>query len=157
MKLFAVCVHINGIKFLYFTQILLFFFFQIVFQEERNLAQQQSALLNRAYNTLQKPLSRAVYLLSLHNIDISEKDGFSEPEFLMEIMEVNEQISSAKQSSDVEAVERSNDAKIAECVKEISNLFKKELLTDVKKITIKLRYYTTIQERIFELKRSEMG
>lgn len=75
----------------------------------------------------------------------------------MEIMEVNEQISSAKQSSDVEAVERSNDAKIAECVKEISNLFKKELLTDVKKITIKLRYYTTIQERIFELKRSEMG
>ncbi|CAG5130975.1 unnamed protein product [Candidula unifasciata] len=126
-------------------------------QEEIDLAQQQSALLNKAYNTLLKPLSRAIYLLELQNIEISEKDNFTDPQFLMEIMEINEQISAAKKPSDVEASEKLSDARIEECIKEISEHYKKNAWNDMKKATIKLRYYTTIQERINEIKRSSLG
>uniref|UniRef100_A0A0B6ZYP6 J domain-containing protein n=2 Tax=Arion vulgaris TaxID=1028688 RepID=A0A0B6ZYP6_9EUPU len=125
-------------------------------QAETDLAQQQSALLNKAYNTLQKPLSRAIYLLHLQNIDISEKDNFTEPEFLTEIMDINEQISNVHNASDTEGLEKTNDARIANCVKEISNLYSSNNLDDMKRATIKLRYYTTIQERVNELKRSKM-
>lgn len=128
-----------------------------VFQEERDLAQQQSSLLNKAYSTLLKPLSRAIYLLQLQNIEISDSDSFTEPQLLMEIMETNEQISAAEKPSDVEVLEKLNDSRIDACVKEISELYKKNLLNDMKRATIKLRYYTTIQERINEIKRSALG
>ncbi|BFY98812.1 hypothetical protein BsWGS_01852 [Bradybaena similaris] len=126
-------------------------------QEERDLAQQQSSLLNKAYSTLLKPLSRAIYLLQLQNIEISDSDSFTEPQLLMEIMETNEQISAAVKPSDVEVLEKLNDSRIDACVKEISELYKKNLLNDMKRATIKLRYYTTIQERINEIKRSSLG
>ncbi|XP_005110339.1 iron-sulfur cluster co-chaperone protein HscB [Aplysia californica] len=131
--------------------------FSIKSKEEQMLAEQQSSLLNKAYNTLQKSLSRALYILELQGITISESDNFTDPEFLMEVMDVNEQISNANSISDVNELNSINDGKIEECITEISALFRENRLSDAKNATMKLRYYTTIQERMKELQRQSLG
>ena len=132
-----------------------FFFF--IFKEEQQLAEEQSSLLNKAYQTLLKPMGRALYMLKLHNINIDEKDTISDPEFLMDIMSINEQIGEASSVHDLDSVEVANNESIDMCIKEISEAFRMDRIEDAKSSTIKLRYYTTIQERIFELRRRELG
>ncbi|CAL1534481.1 unnamed protein product [Lymnaea stagnalis] len=126
-------------------------------ETERKLAEDQSSLLNKAYNTLQKPLSRAIYLLELQGISISEESQFNDPEFLMEIMDFNELISKAENPSSVAEVETLNNNKIHATIQKLSKLFHAKKYTEAKNATIHLRYYTTIQERINELKRSKLG
>lgn len=46
------------------------------------------------------PLDRGLYLLSLDNIYISEETSSSDPEFLMEIMEKNEELEESSQSKE---------------------------------------------------------
>lgn len=48
--------------------------------------------MNKAYDALLKPVPRALYLLSLHGESLEEGDITLEPEFLLGIMEVNEEI-----------------------------------------------------------------
>ena len=62
-------------------------------QEEQSLSSEWSSLVNKAYKTLQTPILRGEYLLSLKGITISEKNTIEDPEFLMEVMEKNETVS----------------------------------------------------------------
>ncbi|XP_059149876.1 iron-sulfur cluster co-chaperone protein HscB-like [Physella acuta] len=126
-------------------------------EEECKFAVEQSSLLNKAYNTLQKPLSRALYLLELKGLTIEEDLNFDDPEFLMEILSINEQISSAECSEDLNKLEAGTNKTIDEISKKLSQLFKANNYEGAKFATIRLRYYTTIQERIAELKRSKLG
>lgn len=61
-------------------------------EAERLAAMQRSADVNRAYDTLKNPLSRAQYLLSLQGIRVgTESDSVKpSPEILMEAMELRE-------------------------------------------------------------------
>ena len=47
--------------------------------------------MNEGYKTLQKPLSRALYLLELSGFPLTESGVAVEPEFLANIMEINEE------------------------------------------------------------------
>lgn len=49
-------------------------------------------MVNKAYATLMNPLERGLYILSLHNISIEEGSTQVDKEFLMEIMDRNEEI-----------------------------------------------------------------
>lgn len=60
--------------------------------EERNISEEYSSLLNKAYSYLQTPLKRAEYLLNLKGETISESDTINEPTFLMEMMTLNEEV-----------------------------------------------------------------
>ncbi|KAL4227390.1 hypothetical protein ACF0H5_012832 [Mactra antiquata] len=126
-------------------------------KEERLLAEQQSAFINKAYNTLLKPLSRGLYLLELHNDPIEESNSDVDPEFLMEVMEVNEDIAEA--STDMDAllkVENINSAKINLCLKEISKTFKDNDIPSAKRHLIKLKYFTNIDDKLKEVYRTMM-
>ncbi len=66
---------------------------------ERVAALQQSMQLNDAYKTLIKPGPRAEYLLSRHGITIGGNEQL-DPEFLMSVMELREELAEAKQAGD---------------------------------------------------------
>lgn len=48
--------------------------------------------MNRAYNILQSPINRGLHLLCLKGETINENDKNADKEFLMEIMELNEEV-----------------------------------------------------------------
>ena len=81
-------------------------------QKEKEYSEQQSTLINVAHNTLCDPLLRAVYLLRLHgrtlNIDeqqSSEDMPELEPEFLMEMLELNERIEESDSMEELRQIE----------------------------------------------------
>ncbi len=73
-------------------------------ERDRLLAVQKAAEINDAYQTLKSPTSRAEYILALHDVDIrAEQQTMSDPMFLMEQMELREEIEEIAQSSDPES------------------------------------------------------
>lgn len=60
---------------------------------EQTLSAEWSSLVNKAYKILQSPIQRAEYLLKLHNVTIPEGNTAIASEFLMEMMERNEEAS----------------------------------------------------------------
>jgi molecular chaperone HscB len=68
---------------------------------EKRLSMQGAAHINQAYQTLKDPIGRARYLLSLHGIDIEgQSRTHRDPEFLMEQMELREELESVRHSAD---------------------------------------------------------
>ena len=68
---------------------------------ERRLSVQKSALINEAYLTLKSPLERARYMLKLRGVDLSnDTSAAMTPEFLMQQMELREQLEQIKGSGD---------------------------------------------------------
>lgn len=65
---------------------------QFLFQIEQEYADQQSTLVNKAYDALLKPVPRALYMLKLHGLSLEEKDIQLAGEFLMDVMDINEEI-----------------------------------------------------------------
>lgn len=59
---------------------------------EKNISEEYSSLLNKAYGNLQIPLKRAEYLLKLKGEEISEAATIDEPTFLMKMMNLNEEV-----------------------------------------------------------------
>jgi len=62
-------------------------------EHERRLSVQGASWINEAYETLKEPLSRARYLLALKGVDFdADKDTASDSEFLMQQIELREQL-----------------------------------------------------------------
>ncbi len=68
-------------------------------EQEKRLSMQSSVLINEAYETLKKPLSRVHYLLSLKGVDAATGGG-QDAAFLMEQIELREQLESIRSSAD---------------------------------------------------------
>jgi molecular chaperone HscB len=72
---------------------------------EQRMAMQRATLVNEAYRTLNNPLRRARYLLSLHGVDIQEENNtMMPPDFLMAQMEWREAVIEAQQARDAAAL-----------------------------------------------------
>jgi molecular chaperone HscB len=67
--------------------------------QDRRLSLQMTALINEAFQTLKDPVRRGRYLLSLHGVDLGdETDTAMNPAFLMEQMELRENLDEARQA-----------------------------------------------------------
>lgn len=75
---------------------------------ERVAALHQSMQLNDAYRTLKKPLPRAEYLLTRHGVSIGDNE-ILDPEFLMEVLELREELAEAKHARDHATLRRLED------------------------------------------------
>ncbi len=74
-------------------------------EQERRLAVQGAGHINEAFRVLKDPLARAVYQLSLSGVDMQDgKSMASDPMFLMEQMELREQLAGARAAPDPYAV-----------------------------------------------------
>lgn len=70
-------------------------------EQERRLSMQGATLINEAFQTLKDPIRRAHYLLSLHGIDTDvEKETTRDTAFLMEQLELREQLEAARHKPD---------------------------------------------------------
>ena len=68
---------------------------------ERRLSVQKSALINEAYLALKSPLQRARYMLTLRGVDLSSDTSTAmAPDFLMQQMELREELEQVKRSQD---------------------------------------------------------
>lgn len=62
-------------------------------EKEQHLSAEWSSLVNKAYKILMSPIQRAEYLLKSHNVEIPEANTASSSQFLMDMMERNEEVS----------------------------------------------------------------
>ncbi|MEO3878058.1 co-chaperone HscB [Rheinheimera fenheensis] len=89
-------------------------------ERDKLLAVQQTANINDAYHSLKQPLLRAEHLLALRGLKISnEQRSFTDPMFLMQQMELREQLSEVAQSDDQDAVIDSIERKLQQQKKQL--------------------------------------
>lgn len=83
-------------------------------ERERLQAIQQAATINDAYQTLKHPLKRAEYMLSLHGFDLNnEQHTMHDTAFLMEQLELREELDGIERSAQPEEALMTFSARIA--------------------------------------------
>jgi molecular chaperone HscB len=110
---------------------------------ERVVALSRSRALNDAYQQIKKPVPRAEYLLSRAGVSIGENERIADAGFLMEILEMREELAEArvaKRTSEVEKLCADMTARRKAVVDSLSPLFDKNDLPAIKEQLIVLRY-----------------
>jgi molecular chaperone HscB len=107
---------------------------------ERVAALSRSRALNDAYQTLKKPVPRAEYLLARAGVTIGDNER-AEPELLMEVLELREELAtSRKQLPVVQRLRDDMQARRDVAVGKLPTLFDQHDLGEIKKQLILLRY-----------------
>ncbi|GEM76522.1 co-chaperone HscB [Vibrio sagamiensis] len=97
-------------------------------ERDRLMAVQQAAQINDAYQVLKQPISRAEYLLAENGVEIrGEQQTMQDPMFLMEQMELREELEDIADSSDPESVLFDFDAKVSKMYKQHLAMVEQEL------------------------------
>lgn len=119
-------------------------------QSDKKRAEALSSAINDAYKTLQNPLLRAQYLLSLRGIEIAEDETakVEDPELLMEVLEAREAIEDADTEEDLIQMKDSNDQRIKDSEDVLEDAFKADDVELAKSEAVKLRYWINIKESI---------
>lgn len=82
-------------------------------EKEQQIAAQQSAMINKAYETLREPLQRAHLLLEKFQSSVpSEAESLEDPEVLMEVMELREELEEASTEDEAAQVRARNRGKL---------------------------------------------
>lgn len=118
-------------------------------EKEQQIGAQQSALVNRAYETLLNPLPRAHYLLQrLGATDVSESDSLEDPELLMEVMELREQLEEAQSEDEAAAVRAANAESLQRTLGTLASAFGSSPpdLGAAREAAVQLRYWTNIDK-----------
>uniref|UniRef100_UPI003D6F539C iron-sulfur cluster co-chaperone protein HscB n=1 Tax=Danio rerio TaxID=7955 RepID=UPI003D6F539C len=118
-------------------------------QKEQEYSEEQSALVNKAYRTLQKPLSRAVYMLELRGVLLEEgTDATADPALLLEVMEINESLAETRSQDEVSAIGRSVQEKLKDLTERMNSSLNRGDLLAAKMLLNKMKYFTNIQEKV---------
>lgn len=121
-------------------------------QEQLTQAIAVSSLINQAYNTLTQPLERAIYLLKLRGIevDLVHDTKFSQS-FLIEQIELREQIGEAEENQDfdaLEAIEQSLQADSNQLELQIEQSFKTNDFTAIREQIKHLAFYSKLEQLV---------
>ncbi|XP_018565409.1 uncharacterized protein LOC108906586 [Anoplophora glabripennis] len=117
--------------------------------EEQHISAEYSSLLNKAYSSLHTPLKRAEHLLNLRGEQIGEEQAVDDPAFLMEIMELNEEMESAGNDKEkLKALNTKNKMELERISKEVDECFRRNDIRAAKKTVIKLKYFSSLGSRI---------
>ena len=93
-------------------------------------------------------------MLELRGYSIDEDDIVADPMFLMEIMEINEELAEADSVEKVLAIRTANDVNLKESIMEASQAFKNDDIKLAKHHLAKLKYYSNIEEKTKEAEMS---
>jgi molecular chaperone HscB len=113
-------------------------------------AEATSARINEAYKSLQNPLLRAQYLLSLRGIDVAEDETakVEDPELLMEVLDTREEIENAREEGELEELKRVNNERIEESEKTLDTAFREDNMEIAKGEAVRMRYWINIKESL---------
>ncbi|XP_055627988.1 co-chaperone protein HscB homolog [Toxorhynchites rutilus septentrionalis] len=117
---------------------------------ERNNSLEWSSLVNKAYKTLSLPLERGKYILQQNGIRISEDNTSVDSEFLMDMMERNEQVEEAVERADLENIARDLRLDINNLYDELNVCFANNNLEGAKIAVIRLKYLLNIEAIVKE-------
>jgi len=118
-------------------------FFSQATEAEQEEALEKSSLLNKAFKVFSNKDETLKYVLQLKGLLENEEKYQLSPDFLMEMMELNETLTDAKMDADEE--------KVASCKLQVSN-FEKELYEDVKSIIEHFKDGISTQEELLQVK-----
>lgn len=97
-------------------------------ERDRLLSVQKAAQINDAYQVLKNPISRAEYLLIQHGEDIrGEQQTMQDPMFLMEQMELREELEDIADSSNPEDALLAFEGKVSKMYKQQLSAIQQEL------------------------------
>ncbi|KAI0689608.1 Co-chaperone Hsc20 [Cytidiella melzeri] len=112
--------------------------------EAQVLAADMSSMVNKAYQTLLNPYTRAEYILQLEGIEISESEGLQDAGLIMQVMELREALEEAENQEDVDEIRADNADNIRNTIEKISTFVESGNWEAVKKHAIELKYMQTI-------------
>ncbi|CAK9830857.1 Iron-sulfur cluster co-chaperone protein HscB [Anthophora retusa] len=122
-------------------------------KKEKQLSDILSSLVNEAYSTLINPLKRGLYMLKLNGITISEETDNVHAEFLMEIMEKNEEIEDAGDDEEkIKKLMQKNETVLNSLTMKIANAFKQNDIKEAEVLLIQMKYYDSINSKLKKLK-----
>jgi molecular chaperone HscB len=120
-----------------------------------------SSRINEAYKTLQSPLLRAQYLLSLRGDTTHEDDSAKlgeedeDQELLMEVLELREQIEAAESEAEIANLRGENGVRMDESVKVLEEAFAKDDLATARKEAVRLRYWVNVEDTLHAWEKGE--
>lgn len=119
--------------------------------KEQEYSEHQSALVNKAYTTLLKPLSRGLYMLELEGMRIEEgTDSGADSQFLMELMEINEALDGAQTPEEANKIGQNTKEKLADLTVQIDAALRKGELQTAKALLAQMKYFANIDEKVKE-------
>ena len=125
--------------------------------EDAERSETWSAAVNNGYKIIQKPLSRALYLLDLsgHPLDGEGVGNEIDPVFLSEIMDLNEEVAEADENQ-IKMLEDSVKTTLEDYFKTLAILFENDEYVEARKQVAHMKYYSNLLDKIYE-KQSEFG
>ncbi|KAL4636106.1 iron-sulfur cluster co-chaperone protein HscB, mitochondrial isoform X1 [Arapaima gigas] len=119
-------------------------------QKEQEYSETQSALVNKAYRTLLKPLSRGVYMLNLVGVHLEEGTDGVDSQFLLEIMDLNEQLAKTQSREESRAILHSVTGSVTVNSFYFVTAFLSGDLQSAKFHLVKMKYFENIEKKIKE-------
>ncbi|EDU50610.1 HSCB C-terminal oligomerization domain containing protein [Pyrenophora tritici-repentis] len=120
-------------------------------QADKKRAEAHSAQINEAYKTLENPLLRAQYLLSMRGEELEDETAkVDDMQLLLEVMETREMLEEAEWDGNLKEIWDKNENRIKKNVKAIDRAFKRDDLEAAKKAAVSLRYWVNIRDTILE-------
>ena len=121
--------------------------------DEQEIGSQQSAIVNKAYETLSSPLQRALYLLQRSGVEsIEEGMAVEDPSLLMEVMELQEALQDAENQEAVDQVGATNQMHIDRVLDALNKAFSDAHpnTNRIRQLAVELRYWTNIDKAVRE-------
>ncbi|XP_058830795.1 co-chaperone protein HscB homolog [Topomyia yanbarensis] len=109
-----------------------------------------SSLVNKAYKTLNVPLERATYILHQKGILIDEENTSVDPEFLSDMMDINEQVEAAENVAELEAIASNLNSDVDHLYTVLYEYFDTNDLDKAKSTLVRLKYLLNIDGVIKE-------
>ena len=114
-------------------------------EQEKTKALEKSALLNRAFKTFQNPDETIKYVLQLKGLLEEEEKYKLPPDFLMEVLEINEELMELGENKtllpNLEIRITELQSEIYEPVKEIVESYKEDITSEKELLQVKEYYY----------------
>ncbi|KAK2845386.1 hypothetical protein Q7C36_010240 [Tachysurus vachellii] len=120
-------------------------------QTEQRYSEEQSALINKAYRTLQKPLTRSVYLLQLQGVELDEgTDATADPALLLKVMDVNEKLAETQSLDEVRAVGQEVQVTLKNLTEQMNTSLNKGDLKSARELLVQMKYFANLEEKVKE-------
>lgn len=116
-------------------------FFTNAGEEDKAMALERSALLNKAFKTFQNPDETIKYVLQLKGLLQEEEKYELPPDFLMEVLEINEQLMDKGDNNGIETRIDQLQTEIYEPVKKNLEGYQEGITTEKELLQVKEYYY----------------